>query len=255
VYIKPEGINILITVEGDRYLRILDINTVKLKNDTVYGVKVFPSNTRISIPWSTVKTIEVDVPINQNIKFRSKLDDYHSVGRKKELNDSLKSVFDANSKYVVHWVPSNNPNWEGAEVFLIERACFHFVFSDDKEVYYGIVQKITKDSIYVSSTFNNVVASKQKIDYKILKYKISDITTLKLPSNSGFGFKKLRAKNYILKVVPYTPGEMDEIRDQISGCPDFYYMEKQTLKFTYYVNFLTERGFVAIHESGGGIYW
>lgn len=252
VYVDREGLVLSLTIKGQKTACRFMAERTECLGDAISGSELTLFGQKKSVNLDDISKIE----LTGRTRFICNFSQKDSLEKIVDLkNDSIKHNYNLNSKYVIYWRSKSKIVSYKDSVMIMEKACYHFVFADNKEVYYGIVMKITPDSVFVSSAFSGANAKKEGVEYKILKYKISDIKILKLPRNSGFGYKKLYAKDYELDVIAFKHSYTHIMWDFYSGCPEFYSIILWNWELVYSVNLLTERGFVPIREDNGRIYW
>jgi hypothetical protein len=156
-------------------------------------------------------------------------------------NDSLKHVFDNHEELLIRWVPKG----KGDTLYIREHACYHMEFKDQRATFFGIVQKITKDSIYISSAYNEEWAAANKKTYAIYGYAIQDISQLNLLKSGGFTYRKAVSENYNLGIIHLS-----------NEHPPFWYsVNPGNGKVVQYTYWLTDRGYIGVMHENGRMYW
>ncbi len=168
------------------------------------------------------------------------------IKRAMQLNDSLDSVCNKYTKYAIYLNPINSKKPDTDSIVLYENACFNIVFKDKNHIKYGVIKKITKDSLYISNSFNENTAKKSKIKYKILRYPISEIKKIKLLTEGGLISKSVSYKKFNFEIIPFNKDE--------AGDPTFFAWD-EIGKIYFYRVWLTEKRYRPIKEINGRIYW
>lgn len=237
LYNKSSILTIKLTNKGEKEVLL---HSVRLKNGmieaTVYNVwwsgkKVY------SISINDIHSFYIERKTQESVMNYVDIDSSRQLARLK--NDSLKNSYAQRNEWMI--------SWEGHKdtFYIRENACYHMDFKDNNQTAYGIVQKITKDSIYISNVYNPDWASVHKTSYRMLVYAIPDITQLRLLKPGGYGYKAVQSKDY---QVVITHAERKNLpvwyaANPGSGEPELYHA------------WLTLNGFRGIREEKGKIYW
>ena len=83
----------------------------------------------------------------------------------------------------------------------MENACYHLKFKNNSETAFGVVQKITKDSIVISNTYNSNMANFYKKEFEIYHFPINEISEIKLKRRGGYGFKTIKTNDVPMVVI------------------------------------------------------
>lgn len=167
--------------------------------------------------------------------------------RKKEVgqhNDSLRNEFLKQSDHSILLVSKNYPE---DTIRIVRDACYDLKFSNGDETHYGVILRITADSIRVSSCFNSENAVKSGLSYKIYDHAISDISNLSLAKSGGYGYKSVPVTDYNVFVIQVSRENL------YPAC--WYAMDKRSGVIKFYRSWLTERRFKGIAEEKGDIFW
>lgn len=85
--------------------------------------------------------------------------------------------------------------------FLYKNFLYNLEFYDDVKIF-GRIIDILNDSIYITNSFNNSIATRKNINFDTLKYSIKQIKTLHLTTERIFGYtREIKLRNYTLTMV------------------------------------------------------
>ena len=245
-WIIVQNTTILILHQNEGRPKKLMLGTTKYKNGTIEALELnnwnlSGRNKRLSLfKLSDVSAIEVEVTSNE--RQMAYFDDDSCRSLWKFRNDSLQNSYTTDSLYVVRLLVKQSSD----TLTLLENACYHMKFKDGNEVVYGVIQKITQDSIYISNRFNIKAAETDKVEYKVYGNRIDDISTIKMLHSGGLYFRKKDAGEWDISVVR-------DARSQYHPCG---FTKYQNSCQSYFVRmWLTNNGFKLVFESGGKIYW
>lgn len=226
--------------------KVLTIHTVKYKNDTIEGAEA-----SVWMPRKKLSTFNIQDVISFTIegKFQEQVlpyfnrDSLYAVVIK--LNDSLKAKYATGTELIINLHAKEKPKSD--TIPIIANACYHIGFKDNINIWNGVVQKITKDSIYISSSFNPEMAAANKVEYKIHSYAIHDISDLKLLKSGGYGYKTIKIEDYDIAVK--------EVESTTLCCPYWYTLDNRFGQIRFYRSFLTDSCFPGITEIDGKPTW
>lgn len=160
-------------------------------------------------------------------------------------NDSLKSYYDTREEYYLLMI-DNKENLKDS-IYIIENACYNITFRDDVKTNYGVVNKITADSIFVTNYFNSAMAIKNKSEFNLLKYSLDELKSLSLLKSGGYGYNTIEIKERELIV---------DIRScNISNMPYWFSFYDSDGKIKLYRLWLKENGYFGISEQNGRAVW
>ncbi len=162
----------------------------------------------------------------------------------KTKNDSLKAKCLTDSNF---FISLKNKNEINHDLIIIENASYNIKFRDNNKTEYGVVQKISNDSIYISNDFNENMSLANKRKYEIYKYSINDISELELLKSGGLSFKNIKIEEFIINV--------EKTNSDSPYCPYWYAMNPRNGVINFYRSWLTNRGFVGITEDNQKIFW
>lgn len=160
-------------------------------------------------------------------------------------NDSIKKIYSSGNENVIFLVLKNT---KGKDTLLVvENACYSMRFKNNLETEYGVVQKITKDSIIISNSFNQNMANEYKKDFKVYHFAINEISEIKLLKSGGYSYKTIKSEDFQIQI--------HERKKEIEICPIWYSWDRMTGEIGFYRLWLTERGFSGIKEKEGKPIW
>lgn len=239
--------NSILTIKltADRKKDVI-LHTVKLKNGIIEA-------TEYNVWWPTTKVYTVNIDDVHSFYIERKtqesvmnfvdIDSSRNLVRSK--NDSLKSIYTSRDELVISWVAKVNAKKD--TFYIRENACYHMDFKDKRQTEYGIVQKITKDSIYVSNVYNQEWATVNKTTYTIFGYAIKDIMQLRLLKSGGYSYTAVKSEDYDMITIK---ADKNSLRS-----PCWYAASPGTGNLEFYRAWLTARGFLGIREEKGRMYW
>lgn len=220
------------------------LHTVTYKNGIIEGLVYnvwLPAKKTYTIDIDDVNSFYIDRKFQESEMAFFNMDSSRNLVRLK--NDSLRSSYLSRDELVIGWVDRNKKD----TLFIRENACYHMVFKDNTRTEYGVVQRITADSIYISNTFNEEWATINKKEYKVYGYAIQDIVQLHLLRGGGLSYKEVKVEDYGVIVMTVN-------KDNLTG-PYWFGMNPGTGEVEFYRAWLVDRGFVGIMEKGGKVYW
>jgi hypothetical protein len=161
------------------------------------------------------------------------------------FNDSIKKDYAAGSEWVIKITPKNKM---GEDTFtLFTNACYHIAFKDNNPIQYGVVMKITQDSLYISNSFNANTAAKEKLPYKICAYPVNDILRLSLKAPGRSSDKTINIEDYNITVMQEEKAQMPVL------C--WYSFNAVNGESRLYRSWLTAEGFIGVGEQYGHTVW
>lgn len=114
-------------------------------------------------------------------------------------NDSIKKLYSVGNEYVVLLTLPNKRKKD--TLLIMENACYHMKFKNNEETMFGVVHKITKDSIVISNTFNPNIADFYKKAFINYHLPISDIREIKLLKTHGYGFRTIKTADVPMEII------------------------------------------------------
>jgi hypothetical protein len=226
-------------LQGDAKKEFI-LRTVKLSNGGIEGVLYdiwgFSKKTG-TIKFADVQAIYIERKTEESVMRYVNTDSSRLVARQK--NDSLQPVYLAREENMITWC--------AADTFLIrENACYHLTFADNTRTEFGVVQRITQDSIYISTAFSPQWAKANKKEYRIAGILISEITQLHLLRSGGYSYKIAKAADYRVTVSAAQ-------KEKLSW--PCWYAGTGAGNVVLYRAWLTGKGFVGIMEENGKVFW
>lgn len=216
----------------------------KYKNGIIEGTglkTIFKKAKLYTINIKNVLSIAIESTYSVETKYFN-IDSCRYISKYK--NDSLIKKYSSGKQFVIYIKPKIN--FKIDTLTICENACYNIVFADGNFIKNGVVESITKDSIYISNSFNINTARKNKIEYKILKYKINDIAKLKL-LKGGYSFENLSIKDADLITM--------EQEKNILFIPCWYQVNSFSGDIELFRDYLTFNGFAGVKELDGNLYW
>jgi len=227
----------------------LQFISAEYNNGIIEGVQLNPKAfksvaanilTRINFPDVSSITLQSDYSIE------SPYFDFDSCKRIWQWKrDSLAKHYSGGKELVLYFIPKNNSKADS--LLIYENACYNINFKDNVHVKYGVVQKITLDSIYISNSFDGNTAKANKEEYTILQYALGDILELSLLKGGGYSYKSISASDYHLM-----PLEVE--RNKLTP-PCWFKIKSYSGNVVLYRAYLMLSGFAGVMEENGKIYW
>lgn len=223
--------------------------SVKYKNGEIEGVKY---NALIgNMGGGKVLTFHIDEVESLGIKTLVQASEYpyynlDSVkGFTCAFNDSVKKDYASGSEWVIKLIPKDKAVKD--TFAILTNACYHISFKDNNRIQYGVVMKITQDSLYISNSFNANTAAKEKLTYKVCAYPVKDISVLALKATGRFPDKIINTANCDIAVV------QEEKANIMQVC--WYSFNPVNGEARLYRAWLTADGFTGIGEQYGHAVW
>lgn len=220
------------------------LHTVKVNNDSVHAIELTPFWER-KIPTefslNDVETISIQKMFVTYAVPTFNLDSLNNICKAKM--DSIDKDYKNQERYEIHLLDKNQQRQDTLK--LLENACYHFLFKDGSEQAYGVIYKITKDSIYISDDFNySTIVNKKTID-NLSGFSIEDIAGLRLMRGGGTVSKRIDFENF----------QVHFVRQNDSFCPCWYSFSQLSGEINFYRLILTAHGFRGIKKDNGRYYW
>ncbi len=160
-------------------------------------------------------------------------------------NDSLKNMYATGSATILHFIAREKT---GPDIFYITPgACYHIYFKDGTKTAFGIVERITEDSIYITSHISTDMAVVAKEPYNVYRYRHSDISALRLAKSDGFSAKMVNIGDYIMAVR--------KVEKTTLGYPGWYAWSTSSGEINFYRPWLMFNGYRGITETAGRAVW
>ncbi len=237
---------ITFSIEEERKKSLI-LNSVKLKDGVVQGLK-------FSTFWGKTKKLET-VDFNKIIKIiiEPGVGGYatpyfnidSSLALLKTKNDSLIQLYNNGTEFQIHYL---NLGLEQKDTIkLIENALYNLQFNDGNKTEFGIVTKITSDSIYITNYLNSAMAERRDKEFEIYKYDISSIKKIYLLKPGYRSYNSIDLNEFKLTVIGTK-------RDP-KNCPYWYSMDQGSGAIHLYRIWQTEMGFSGITVIDGRAIW
>jgi hypothetical protein len=208
-------------------------------------------STEIDLTWGTSRKISIKIEDVQNIYVKpnyeivSKYYNLDSVVKiLNYMNDTLNKNYSKQSENVIYYISKQK---ETDSFEIVEEVCYNIIFKDKNEVYGGVIKKITKDSIYVTNTFNENTAELEKKNFLILSYSIDDIRKLSVLKSGGYTRKKINLDEFNKSVI-------NRMRNQ-QGSPCWYELNPRDGEIRLYRPILCDKTYKFITEQNGHTVW
>ncbi|MBO9595572.1 MAG: hypothetical protein J7599_21905 [Niabella sp.] len=226
--------------------RVFLLHTVRYQDDTIDAVEYnvwWPTKKRSLLPMDAVVSFTIERRFGESGMPYFNIDSARALSRQK--NDSLNRVYTGGSEQVLYWFPKNAAG--GDTIAMRENACYSLVLKNGNRTEFGVVQKITGDSVYISNLFNARMAAAGKKAYMVYPCLIRDIAEFRLLRSGGFSYRTISLDGYAA-LVKNTTG-------QLLRLPCWFAMDPTTGDVSFYRSWLTDRGFVGITEKDGKAIW
>ena len=112
---------------------------------------------------------------------------------------------------------------------------------------YGVVKKLTKDSIYISNNFNYNSALFNNEEYKTFGYLYTEISELFLLRIGNYTTKRITIDDFDLIPLETNKSQL------IPSC--WFILDIESGRTLLYRSFLTTNGYLGITEKQGKIVW
>jgi hypothetical protein len=158
--------------------------------------------------------------------------------------DSLEREYATKDRLMLELISKNNLRSD--TIRILENACYHLEMNNGKEFRYGIIYKITTDSITISTVFEPG-RTLQDIKEFLFSYSLTDIAKLNLLKSVGIGAKSVSASEYEIYTKNAPKG--------LSYAPCWYSVSRINGRLIFYRLLLTETGFKGVQFEQGKYYW
>lgn len=240
------NINTILSVKlkNDKIVEII-LHSIKLKDSLIEAIKYNVWNPKDKWIKITLDSVEQFTILRMFQEHENNVVDLErSKMMVRNLNDSIKENCISTKSLGIEISQEK----QDAKSWLIEeKACYHLKFKDNNTTTFGVVQKITNDSIFISNYFNEEMARANKSSYRIYHYPINGISELYLLKSGGYSFRKIVFSDQVWKVIP--------VDSSNAGCPIWYAMNPLNGVLHLYHSWLTDSGFIGITEIDGKAIW
>lgn len=158
--------------------------------------------------------------------------------------DSLEREYTTTDRLILELISKSKS--QSDTLRIIENACYHLEMSNGKTFRYGIIYKITQDSITISTVFDPR-QTLQQIKGSLFSYSLSELTKLNLLKSGGIGAKSISIDKYNL-IARQAPKDF-------MFPPCWYSISRINGRLIFYRLLLTEGGFKGVQYEGGKYYW
>lgn len=157
--------------------------------------------------------------------------------------DSLEQEYASKNRFYLELVPLNRDDSD--TIRILENACYSLDMADGEEFRYGVIEKITLDSLVISKRFSpEELAKDDNDDYR---YAHADIKRINLLKSGGVGNKSVPASDYTITLL--------ESPKDFRYSPCWYSISRVNGTLNFYRLLLTENGFKGISFKEGKYFW
>ncbi len=246
VWLHCNNITLLILTFNDNSTVKLMLMTIKLNDGVVEGVKFnnwVPSSKVFKYNFNEVKYITIPETPQEFESPYFNADSSSALSKHK--NDSLENLYTSGNEIVLLFTTSKDSRHDTLEI--IENACYHLSFKNGHKTEFGVVQKITQDSIYITNYFNSNVALKNNKRLELFGFLFSDIEEIRLLKSGGFS-------NNTIHLSEYNWSTKTRLKNP-KHLPYWYTVHSMNGSVNLYRLWRTDRGYSAIKEVDGHTTW
>lgn len=240
---------LLTLVLKDSTAKKLELTTAKYKNGVIDGIVLNRNAFKHDKAYRPIKINLADVfsiTVQSSYAVESP---YYDLDSSKKIwqrkTDSLYKHYSTGKEVILYFISKTKSKPDS--LLIYENACYNISFKDNNHIEHGVVEKITMDSIYISTNFQYVHNDVNQEHFKIFKYLIRDIDELSLLKPGGYSYKKIDVGTYDI-----LPSEIERNKLEI---PCWFGLNPRLGKIELYRSILTLRGFIGIMEENGKYYW
>lgn len=224
----------------------LMLQTIKLKQGIIEAVKynVWMPTTKVnSFDFKEVETISIDRKFQEDERPYFNIDSSLTISKHK--NDSLRNIYSDGNEYVIVLTKKGKSKIDTFRV--IENACYHLTFNNGKETEFGVIQKITEDSIYTSNFFNSQMALKNDKPFELLGHRIIDVAEINLLKSGGYSYNTIKPSDYFVSI--------ERRKRTVDNCPFWYAVNHLTGEVNFYRLWQIDGAIPGIKEKDGRAIW
>ena len=240
-----ENTILVLELKNNTKLKLM-LRTIKYKQGIISSVEYnvwWPSKTISKFNLSDITSFTIYRKFGESESHYYNIDSCRAIRQIK--NDSLKMVYSSGSEYIIYLISRNSLNND--TISIIENVCYHINFKDNNEIEYGIIRKITEDSIIISNNFMQKKELKDNKEYKIFRYKIKDIQGLRLLKSGGYSYKEVDIRNF--NVISA------KVKRNPLRCPCWFDFNITIGEIDFYRSWRTENGYKGITKKDGKYFW
>lgn len=163
----------------------------------------------------------------------------------KAKNDSLQNIYSNGTESVIYI--TNTTDSKTDTFRIIENACYNLTFTNGNQTEFGVVQKITTDTIYISNFFNPRMAMENKKNFELWAQPISQLSEINLLKSHGYSYKTVQLKHCLVSV--------ENKKRNPANCPYWFAMNPTNGAVNLYRLWQTQHKFSAITEIEGKPIW
>ena len=246
VWLHLDQFSILIAVFKDKTEKKLLINSIRYYQDTIQALEynVWLQSNRVNkYNLNEVSSFEIEFNLLHYVRPYFNCDSIKTICYAK--NDSLNKIYSNGNEKILLLILKEKQKKD--TILIVENACYNIRFKDNSETNYGVVQKITSDSIFITNSFNKNMSTFFKKEFEIYKMPINEISEIKLFKFRGYSFKSIGFNDFII--------ETKERKKDVDNIPMWYSFYTMQEEISFYRCWLTERGFAGIKEKDGKPIW
>ncbi len=154
-------------------------------------------------------------------------------------------MYATGSETVLYFIARKNNEPDTFQI--VTGACYHIYFKDGHKTAFGVVNRITGDSIYITSHISADMAVAAKEQYAVYKYPHSYISALRLAKSDGFSSATASVEDYDITVKKVDRATL--------GYPGWYAGSTTSGEVNFYRPWLMFNGYRGITEKGGRAIW
>lgn len=220
-------------------------SSVKFSKDKIiatYLTKFWEKEKACEIALDEIETITIrEMWIAWTIPYYD-LDSLQNQQRNKM--DSLVKEYATTDRLFLELIPKNKQQTDTIRVF--ENACYHLEIKNNQEFQYGIIQKITSDSITISTVFSPSQTNTLNKNSQF-QFSLQDIKKINALKSGGIGVKAFLVSDYELS-TKQSPKNLPIV-------PCWYSISRINGELYFYRLMLTEDGFKGIRYENDKYYW
>ena len=241
--------SILFVTFNDNKDKKLMLTSIKYIHGEIHATEYnanawLPSRKINKYPINDIASFTIEVSNNEHGRPYYNIDSMRVLTAHK--NDSIKKLYSIGNEHVIFL--TLNVKQKKDTFLIMENACYNIKFKNNIETVLGVVQRITKDSISISSIFNQNMSNSEKKKFEIYHFPINDISEIKLLRTGGYSYKTIKIKDVPLVVI--------ERKKEIKNRPLWYSLNSMLGEINFYRVWFTDGGmYSGITEKDGKTYW
>lgn len=224
----------------------LILQTIKLKRGIIEAIKYnvwIPSKRINNFHLTDVTTITIERKFQESEMPYFDMDSSLTIAKQK--NDSLKNIFSDGNENIIVFTKKENSKID--TIKIIQNACYNLRFRDGHKTEYGVVEKITKDSLYISNFFNSQMAAKHNKPFELLSYNVNELLEISMLKPGGYSYNIIQIKDYTIS--------SERRKKEAINRPFWFAVSPSTGEVNFYRLWQTDQGFTGITEKDGNAIW